>query len=146
VAQLDELLHDDVARRLVQDNIGDLDLSGYPVDGPLPDIPDTNRSKSRRDLLLALARKENLTIRQLARRFSGGSLVAGTPEQIADRIELWFRERGADGLNVSFPYFPGPAVDFTEQVIPLLRRRGLKGYEGRTLRENLGVPRSEVIR
>jgi alkanesulfonate monooxygenase SsuD/methylene tetrahydromethanopterin reductase-like flavin-dependent oxidoreductase (luciferase family) len=148
VTELDELVHDDVARRLVQDNIGDLDLSDYPVDGPLPDIPETNRSKSRRDLLLGLARKENLTIRQLARRFSGGSIVAGTPEQIADRIELWFTERGADGFNVSFPYFPGPATDFVEQVIPILRQRGLvpEGYAGPTLRENLGLPRPEVVR
>jgi FMN-dependent oxidoreductase (nitrilotriacetate monooxygenase family) len=148
VDELDDLLHDDVARRLVQDNIGDLDLSDYPVAGPLPDIPETNRSKSRRDLLLGLARRENLTIRQLARRFSGGSIVAGTPEQIADRLELWFTERGADGFNVSFPYFPGPAVDFVDQVIPILQRRGSvpPEYQGTTLRENLGLPRPEVVR
>ncbi|NIH84007.1 LLM class flavin-dependent oxidoreductase [Amycolatopsis granulosa] len=143
VAELDELVHDDVARRLVQDNIGDLDLTEYPLDGPVPDIPDSNRSKSRRDLLLGLARQENLTIRQLALRISGGATVAGTPEQIADHLEQWFTERGADGFNVSFPYLPGPAVDFVDQVVPLLRKRGLvhETYEGTTFRENLGLPR-----
>jgi alkanesulfonate monooxygenase SsuD/methylene tetrahydromethanopterin reductase-like flavin-dependent oxidoreductase (luciferase family) len=147
-AELDELIHDDVARRLIQDAIGDLDLSGHSLDGPVPDIPETNRSKSSRDVLLGLARKENLTIRQLAHRISGGSIVAGTPEQLADRMALWFTEGGADGFNVSFPYLPGPAVDFVEQVVPILRRRGLvpSEYEGGTLRENLGLPSPEVTR
>jgi len=143
LAELQDLIHDDVARRLVQDNIGDLDLSDYPVDGPLPDIPDSNRSRSRRDLLVKLAHDEKLTIRQLAGRYAAGTSVAGTPEQIADRIETWFRERAADGFNISFPYLPGPAEDFVDHVVPLLQRRGLlrTEYEGTTLRENLGLPR-----
>ncbi|WP_019071746.1 LLM class flavin-dependent oxidoreductase [Streptomyces hokutonensis] len=143
LAELQDLIHDDVARRLVQDNIGDLDLTDRPVDGPLPDIPDTNRSKSRRELLLKLAHDEKLTIRQLAHRFAAGSAVAGTPEQIADHIETWFRARAADGFNISFPYLPGPADDFVDHVVPLLQRRGLlrAEYEGATLRENLGLTR-----
>ncbi|WP_217551729.1 LLM class flavin-dependent oxidoreductase [Streptomyces sp. GbtcB6] len=143
LAELQDLIHDDVARRLVQDNIGDLDLTDHPVDGPLPDIPETNRSKSRRDLLLKPAHDEKLTIRQLAHRFAAGSAVAGTPEQIADHIETWFHAYAADGFNISFPYLPGPAEDFVDQVVPLLQRRGLlrTEYEGTTLRENLGLPR-----
>ncbi|MFE2417063.1 LLM class flavin-dependent oxidoreductase [Streptomyces hokutonensis] len=143
LAELQDLIHDDVARRLVQDNIGDLDLTDRPVDGPLPDIPDTNRSKSRRELLLKLAHDEKLTIRQLAHRFAAGSAVAGTPEQIADHIETWFHARAADGFNISFPYLPGPADDFVDHVVPLLQRRGLlrTEYEGATLRENLGLTR-----
>lgn len=147
-AELDELIHDDVARRLVQDTIGDLDLSEYPLDGPVPDIPETERSKSSRDVLLGLARKDNLTIRQLAHRISGGAVTACTPEQLADRMALWFTEGAADGFNLSFPYLPGPAVDFVEQVVPILRGRGLvpETYEGATLRENLGLPVGEVVR
>ncbi|MFE5033800.1 LLM class flavin-dependent oxidoreductase [Streptomyces sp. NPDC056683] len=143
LAELQDLIHDDVARRLVQDNIGDLDLTDHPVDGPLPDIPETNRSKSRRDLLLKLAHDEKLTIRQLAHRFAAGAAVAGTPEQIADHIETWFHAYAADGFNISFPYLPGPAEDFVDQVVPLLQRRRLlrTEYEGTTLRENLGLPR-----
>lgn len=147
VAELDELIHDDVARRLVQDTIGDLDLSAHPLDGQVPDIPDTERSKSSRDVLLGLARKDNLTIRQLAHRISGGAVVAGTPEQLADRMTRWFTEGAADGFNLSFPYYPGPVTDFVEQVVPILRRRGLvrENYPGTTLRENLGLPVPEVV-
>ncbi|GGS62491.1 LLM class flavin-dependent oxidoreductase [Streptomyces cinerochromogenes] len=143
LAELEGLIHDDVARRLVQDGIGDLDLTDHPVDGPLPDIPETNRSTSRRDLLLKLAHDEKLTIRQLAHRLAAGSAVAGTPEQIADHIEAWFRSYAADGFHISFPYLPGPAEDFVDQVVPLLQERGLlrTEYEGGTLRENLGLPR-----
>ncbi|MFF4803804.1 LLM class flavin-dependent oxidoreductase [Streptomyces sp. NPDC001351] len=146
LTELQDLIHDDVARRLVQDNIGDLDLTDHPVDGPLPDIPETNRSTSRRDLLLKLAHDEKLTIRHLAHRFAAGSAVAGTPEQIADHIETWFRSYAADGFNISFPYLPGPAEDFVDQVVPLLQQRGLlrTEYEGSTLRENLGLPRPAV--
>lgn len=143
VAELQELVHDDVLRRLVQDNIGDVDFSDVPLDGPVPDIPDTNRSKSRRSLMLDLARSEGLTVRQLGLRFAGGGIVAGPPEQIAGRLESWFTGRGADGFNISFPYLPGPAADFVEQVVPLLRRRGLVApeYAGQTLREHLGLAR-----
>ncbi|HVT71487.1 MAG TPA: LLM class flavin-dependent oxidoreductase [Trebonia sp.] len=143
VAELQGLIHDDVLRRLVQDNIGDVDFSGVPLDGPLPEIGESNRSRSRQSLLLDLARREGLTVRQLGLRFAGGGIVAGPPEKIADRMATWFLERGADGFNISFPYLPGPAADFTEQVVPLLRRRGLVApeYVGVTLREHLGLPR-----
>jgi alkanesulfonate monooxygenase SsuD/methylene tetrahydromethanopterin reductase-like flavin-dependent oxidoreductase (luciferase family) len=74
--------------------------------------------------------------------------VAGTPEQIADRLQEWFTAGAADGFNVSFPYLPGPAEDFVEQVVPELRKRGLvrEDYEGTTLREHLGLARPEVTR
>lgn len=142
LGELQELVHDDVARRLVQDNIGDLDLSGYPLDGPVPDVGVTNRSRSRQELLLDLARRENLTIRQLALRFAAVSSVVGTPETVADHIERWFRARAADGFNVSFPYLPGSAEDFVDHVVPELRRRGLfrAEYEETTLRGHLGLP------
>jgi FMN-dependent oxidoreductase (nitrilotriacetate monooxygenase family) len=143
VTELQELVHDDVLRRLVQDNIGDLDFSGVDLDGPVPEIPATNRSQSRRDLMLDLARRDQLSVRQLGLRMAGGGMVAGTPEQVVDHMETWFRAGGADGFNVSFPYFPGPAVDFVDHVVPELRRRGLTGpgYEGTTLRDHLGLPR-----
>jgi FMN-dependent oxidoreductase (nitrilotriacetate monooxygenase family) len=143
VAELQALVHDDVVRRLVQDNIGDLDFSDVDLDGPVPDIPATNRSESRRELLLDLARKGGLSVRQLGLRMAGGGILAGTAEQIADHMETWFHGDGADGFNISFPYFPGTAVDFVEQVVPELRRRGLvdDGYPGTTLRDNLGLSR-----
>lgn len=141
--ELLELIHDDVARRLVQDTAGDLDLSGYPLDGPLPEVGETNRSRGRQEQLLGLARGENRTIRELARRSSGGGMITGTPETIADHVEEWFTGRGADGFNVGFPHLPGAAEDFVDHVVPELRRRGLfrESYTETTLRGHLGLPR-----
>lgn len=95
----------------------------------------------------AAARRKVAELADLA-QLPGEAVVAGPPEQIADRIQRWFTEGAADGFTVSFPYFPGPAIDFVQQVVPILRRRGLvpDGYHGTTLRENLGLARPEVSR
>ncbi|MBA6116237.1 LLM class flavin-dependent oxidoreductase [Pseudomonas putida] len=129
--------------RLLADTLGeDIDLSGFDLDGPLPDTPPGQRG-SRREQVLDLARNENLTIRQLYLRLAGGNPVIGTAEDIADSFETWFQARACDGFNVFFPYFPGSIDVFVDKVIPLLQARGLfrHEYEGRTLRENLGLPR-----
>ncbi|MFH8738844.1 LLM class flavin-dependent oxidoreductase [Streptomyces sp. NPDC017964] len=138
--ELQDLTHDHVALRTLQDFLGDVDLSAYPIDGPVPDIPYTNQSQSTTERLVGLARSENLSIRQLALRLMG-DIVVGTPEQLADHMESWFTGRGADGFNIDFPYLPGSADDFVDHVIPELQRRGLyrTSYEGSTLRENLGL-------
>ncbi len=129
--------------RLLADTLGeDIDLSGHDLDGPLPDTPVGQRG-SRRDQVLEVARRDNLSIRQLYLRLAGGNPVIGTPEDIADTFEAWFQGRACDGFNVFFPYFPGSIDTFVDRVIPLLQARGLfrHEYEGRTLRENLGLPR-----
>lgn len=129
--------------RLLADTLGDdIDLSGHDLDGPLPDTPVGQRG-SRRDKVLELARKENLSIRQLYLRLAGGNPVIGTAEDVADHFEAWFQARACDGFNVFFPYFPGAIDLFVDRVIPLLQARGLfrEAYEGTTLRENLGLPR-----
>jgi alkanesulfonate monooxygenase SsuD/methylene tetrahydromethanopterin reductase-like flavin-dependent oxidoreductase (luciferase family) len=99
------------------------------------------------ELTLALIRRakaENLTLRQLFDVAMCGfwSLgLIGTPTMIADTMEEWFSTGAADGFNVQPPYMPAGAADFVELVIPELQRRGLfrTEYEGRTLRENLGL-------
>ncbi|WP_273820366.1 LLM class flavin-dependent oxidoreductase [Pseudomonas asplenii] len=129
--------------RLLADTLGeDIDLSGHDLDGPLPETPVGQRG-SRRDKVLELARKENLSIRQLYLRLAGGNPVIGTAADIADHFEAWFQARACDGFNVFFPYFPGAIEVFVDQVTPLLQARGLfrREYQGRTLRENLGLPR-----
>ncbi|QXI30641.1 LLM class flavin-dependent oxidoreductase [Pseudomonas vanderleydeniana] len=129
--------------RLLADTLGeDIDLSGHDLDGPLPETPVGQRG-SRRDKVLELAQKENLSIRQLYLRLAGGNPVIGTAADIADHFEAWFEARACDGFNVFFPYFPGGIEVFVDQVIPLLQERGLfrREYQGRTLRENLGLPR-----
>jgi hypothetical protein len=58
-----------------------------------------------------------------------------------DQLEERFANFGADGFNVMPPVLPDGLTDFVELIVPELRRRGLfrKEYEGRTLRENLGL-------
>jgi alkanesulfonate monooxygenase SsuD/methylene tetrahydromethanopterin reductase-like flavin-dependent oxidoreductase (luciferase family) len=123
------------------------DASGFDPDGPLPEVPESNASKSGRERVLALAARENLTVRQLAGRLGGyaGLAMVGTAKTIADEMEEWLVTGGSDGFNVMFPYLPAGLDDFVDQVVPELQRRGLfrREYEGRTLRENLGLPRPE---
>lgn len=144
--QIQDLIHPQVGLALLGGMIGGFDLSQYPLDGPLPDLPETNGGKSRQKLLTDLARRENLTIRQLYQAIAGARghrQILGTPEQIADQLEEWFVNDAADGFNIMPPYLPGGLDEFVDLVIPELQRRGLfrTEYEGNTLREHLGLPR-----
>ena len=145
---LQDLIHPDVGLALLSKMTGGVDLSKYPVDGPLPDLPETNGGKSGQQLLFDLARRENLSIRDLYLRIAGArghQQVVGTPESIADQLQQWFEEKGADGFNIMSPWLPGGLTEFAELVVPELQRRGLfrTEYEGTTLRDNLGLPRPE---
>ena len=120
------------------------DLSAYPVDGPVPDIAPGGGVRSIAENLLAMAHGENLTIRQLYQRVAATysvRMVIGTPADIADEMEAWFRGEAADGFNICPATLPHGIDDMAELVVPELRRRGLfrTEYEGRTLRENLGL-------
>ncbi len=143
---LDSLVHYDSAIASLSIALG-TDASKFDPDGPLPEIPETNASKSGRERAIALARRDNLTVRQLAQRLGGfsGTAMVGTPAMIADQMEEWLFSNGSDGFNVMFPYLPEGLDDFVDRVVPELQRRGLlrREYEGRTLRENLGLPRPE---
>ncbi len=145
--ELQSLIHPSVGLSLLQQHLGGIDLSGYPLDGPLPDnLQEPNGSKSRFQLVTALARREKLTIRQLYLRVAtarGHWSLHGTAESIVDRLEEWFHHGGADGFNIMPPTLPGGLDDFVALVLPELRRRGLfrTEYEGKTLRENLGLAR-----
>jgi alkanesulfonate monooxygenase len=141
---LDSLVHYDSGIASLNSALG-YDVSGFDPDGPLPEIPQTNASKSARERVIALAQRENLTIRQLAQRVGsyGGLAFVGTPQTIADDMEQWLIEEGSDGFNVMFPFVPEGLNDFVDKVVPELQRRGIfrKEYEGKTLRENLGLAR-----
>jgi alkanesulfonate monooxygenase len=145
-ARLDSLVHYDSAIASLSIALGH-DASGFDPDGPLPDIPETNASRSARERVVDLAQREHLTVRQLAQRLGGFSGLAfvGTPATIADQMEEWLVSEGSDGFNVMFPYLPGGLDDFVDKVVPELQRRGLfrRDYEGTTLREHLGLPRPE---
>lgn len=143
--QLQRLIEPDVGLSILSEMLGH-DLGGHDLDGPLPDLPTTNGGKGRQEVVVALARRENLSIRQLYKRIAGarGHLtVYGTAAQVADVLEDWFVNKAADGFNVMPPTLPGGLNDFSALVIPELQRRGLfrTQYTGSTLRENLGLPR-----
>ncbi len=127
----------------------DIDLTEEDLDGPLPQIEQiTQGNQSRFTLVTELARREDLTVRQLIERLAGGRghrVLAGTPEQIADDLELWFTKGAADGFNIMPPTYPQGLEVFVDTVVPELQRRGLfrTEYEGSTLREHYGLARPE---
>lgn len=145
-AHLDSLVHYDSGIRSLSIMLGH-DVSGFDPDGPLPEIPESNASKSSRDRIVTMAREQGLTIRQLAAKAGSyaGLAFVGTAHSIADEMEAWLEERGSDGFNMMFPWLPGGLDDFTGRVVPELQRRGIfrKDYEGTTLRDHLGLPRPE---
>lgn len=141
---LDSLVHYESGIASLNSALG-YDVSGFDPDGPLPEIPQTNAGKTSRERVISLAQRENLTIRQLAQRIGsyGGLAFVGTPQTIADDMEQWLTEEGSDGFNVMFPFLPEGLNDFVDKVVPELQRRGIfrQDYEGKTLRENLGLAR-----
>ncbi|WP_028035078.1 LLM class flavin-dependent oxidoreductase [Chelativorans sp. J32] len=145
--RIQNLIHAKVGLAMLARTFGD--LSGYPLDGPLPDnLPVLDGVKSHRDPLLRMAREEDLSIRQLYMRVTGAAghlQLCGTPESIADTMEDWFNAGACDGFNIMAPFFPDGLYEFLDQVVPVLQRRGLfrSDYEGKTLRENLGLARPE---
>ncbi|TAJ85867.1 LLM class flavin-dependent oxidoreductase [Reyranella sp.] len=146
-ARLDSLVNYDSSIAAVSIALG-VDARKFDPDKPLPDdIPETQASKSGRDRVIELGKRENLTVRQIAGRLGGygGLGMLGTPQMIADQMEEWLVGEACDGFNVMFPYLPGGLDDFVDKVVPELQRRGLfrKEYEGQTLRENLGLPRPD---
>lgn len=123
------------------------------LDKPLPaellaSRPQVQGFQSRAQLFLDVARRDNLTVRQLISLTGPGRghrSIVGTPEQVADSIQEWFDGGAADGFNIMPPVLPSGLETFTEHVIPVLRRRGLlrTGYTGRTLREHYGIARPD---
>lgn len=141
---LQSKIHPDVGRQLLSTELG-VDLSSFPVDGPLPyhliDI-----SVAERKMLVERAKRDNLTIRQFYLQYAGARgqrTVKGSPQRIVDEMEEWFLKECVDGFLIQPPYLPGGLRAFVDLVIPELQRRGLfrSEYEGHTLRDRLGLPR-----
>lgn len=134
----------DDAIELLSAQLGGFDLSGYPPDGPIPPLPPSNAAKQRRELILAAAERENLSIAESALRHAvttGHFEVVGTPEQVADQLEEWIDKEACDGFNLKPSRVPGHVDEFIELVLPELRRRGRfrDDYSGTTLRSHLGL-------
>ena len=142
--QLQALVEPDIGLFLLSHLLGH-DVSSFDPDLPLPDLPDNSGAKGRREVIMGIARRENLTLRQLYLKIAvarGHNLVIGTPEQVADVMETWFKESACDGFNLLPPTFPTGLDDFVDGVVPILQKRGLyrADYVEGTLRENLGLP------
>lgn len=127
----------------------EVDPSIFDLDAPLPQAilarPKLEGSQSRTDLIIELAVRENLTVRELLSRLGGGRghfTFVGTPDQAADTIISWFEGGAADGFNIMAPGLPAQLETFITQVLPILRSKGLfrEDYRGTTLREHFGLP------
>lgn len=144
--KLQSLILPEVGLALLRELLGGVDLSSYPLDGPMPTLTETNAGKGRLKNMTELAHRENMTIRQLYQYAAGSRghwTLRGTPTYIADVLEQWIKEDAADGFVVIPPYLPGTIDRFVDLVVPELQRRGLyrTAYEGKTLREHLGLRR-----
>ncbi|QCP49136.1 LLM class flavin-dependent oxidoreductase [Trinickia violacea] len=124
------------------------DVSHLPIDGPLPELPDESTYDGQRSNLARLKsfKQQNLSIREVARRLSNAGavpMVAGRPQDIADEMEAWFKGGACDGFNLMFPVLPEDWLNFAEQVVPELQRRGIAqpSYRHGTLRDKLGLAR-----
>jgi FMN-dependent oxidoreductase (nitrilotriacetate monooxygenase family) len=143
LAKLQSWLTPTNAAILVTSRIG-YDVSGHPLDGPVPPPPPFQGSRTFSRVLYETALREKMTLRDLYNLTAaarGHWVVCGTPQHIADTLEEWFTGRAADGFNILPPYFPGAFADFVDLVVPELQRRGLfrQDYQGSTLREHFGL-------
>jgi FMN-dependent oxidoreductase (nitrilotriacetate monooxygenase family) len=138
-----ELVSIESALAMLGRGFNDHDFTGYDLDSPFPDVfsRGVNSSQSATLKIAKAVEEENLTLRQVALRFATprGDLV-GTPEQIADKFELWLDSRASDGFVIG-ESLPGQFQLLVEQVVPLLQKRGIfrQDYEGATFRESLGI-------
>jgi FMN-dependent oxidoreductase (nitrilotriacetate monooxygenase family) len=145
IAQLGGMVDHVAAMRVLSDRLG-ADMTHYDLDGPVPELPPSTMMQGHARVLQAVARRRNMTIRQLrdfAAVSSGHRVVVGTPEQVADDLEEWFTSGACDGFAILSPFLPRPFERFIDQVVPILVKRGLfrSDYTGQTLREHLGLPR-----
>ncbi|OBB09697.1 monooxygenase [Mycolicibacterium conceptionense] len=144
--QFTDLISPEYSLRQLSQMLG-VDLTAHALDAPLPALPPIEQiqgNKSRYQLVKDLASSESLTVRQLIAKLGGGRghrTFAGTAEQVADNLELWFHDGAADGFNIMPPYLPGGLEDFVAQVVPILQRRGLfrTEYTATTLRGHYGL-------
>ena len=141
---LDGLVHTDSSLPNLSMRLG-VDASTFELDAPLPELPPTNQSRSSQAGMVALARRENLTVRDLARLAGGygGLTMTGSPADIADEMQEWLETGASDGFNIMFHTVPQGVEEFVDLVIPELTARGIfrEAYTGTTLRQHLGLKR-----
>ncbi|WP_435644250.1 LLM class flavin-dependent oxidoreductase [Streptomyces sp. H49] len=148
VEELQSLIRPEFGLSMLSDLVGGFDLSGCDIEGPLPQLPPSNANTSRRALIEKLAYDEGLNIRQLYERMTtsrGHMTLIGSYDTVTDEIVRWFENGAADGFNIMPPLLPKSLVDFSENILPRLQRKGVfkTRYQPGTLREKLGLRRPE---
>jgi FMN-dependent oxidoreductase (nitrilotriacetate monooxygenase family) len=123
---------------------GGVDIFACDPDGPLPELKPSNAARARQEMIIAMG-KRGMTIRQIGRVLAMSQahrVLYGTPKSLADDMQAWLEAGACDGFNLLFPHYPKPLEEWVTLVIPELQRRGIfrTEYEGKTFRENLGVP------
>jgi len=153
--ELDELADVEVGRKRLTGRFGGCDFSHLPLDRPLttddfPDPATVQAARSRTEVIVGMVAREKPTLRQLLARLAGARghfIFAGTPEQVADELEAWFKSGAADGFNLMPPIIPWMLEIFVEEVVPLLQQRGLfrEEYKGTMLRDHYGLERPNAL-
>lgn len=144
-------LHPDVGREIVGIDLGNIDLSKVPIDEPIPSsllISDTERGKTYLQKVKDMMQDGNPTLEDVYRHYAparGGLVFVGTAAQAADMMGDWYTGGAADGFMLSLATLPEELDAFVDLVVPELQKRNLfrSRYEGRTLRDHLGLARPE---
>lgn len=152
--ELNELTDVEVGRKRLTGRFGGYDFSHLPLDRPLttddfPDPSTVQAARSRTEVIVGMVAREKPTLRQLLAKLAGARghfIFTGTPEQVADELELWFKSGAADGFNLMPPLIPWMLEVFVEEVVPLLQQRGVfrEEYKGTMLRDHYGLKRPPV--
>lgn len=144
--ELQDLIDPEMGLELLSSYLGDTDLSSYDLNTPFEDVEvdKGNNIQSRVDLIKETAKKNNSTLEDVMKHVAGARghhIIVGTPEDVADRMEEWFKRGAADGFNIMPPLNPTQFELFVNKVVPILKERGLvqTDYNKGTLREKLGL-------
>lgn len=142
--ELQALIHPEAGLNALSRTLG-MDMSGVDVNAPLPEIDVSRLTQSRAVGIVETARRDRMSVREVYERLvvsKGHRQIVGTANDIADTLQEWFEADAADGFNVMPAQMVGDLNDFVSGVIPELQRRGLfrRAYQGRMLREHLGLP------
>jgi FMN-dependent oxidoreductase (nitrilotriacetate monooxygenase family) len=148
---LQDLVDPVVGLGMLSYQLGMVDLTGLPLDGPLPELSTSQGCVGKQQVIYEQARRQGLTVRELYLSIAAGRghrFLLGTAESVADELEEWFVEGGADGFNIMPDYLPDGLDAIVDLLVPELQRRRLfrTEYTGSTLRDTLGLPRPDFAR
>jgi alkanesulfonate monooxygenase SsuD/methylene tetrahydromethanopterin reductase-like flavin-dependent oxidoreductase (luciferase family) len=124
------------------------DFSGLELDAPITDelIESVSGIRGLVKNLRTHIGGETITLADLAGHRATllqGPRFVGTGTEVADQMEQWIEAEACDGFVIAATHTPGAYEDMVRMVVPELQRRGVfrDHYEGRTLRETLGLAR-----